>query len=161
MSDQAINPSAFDLTDLTALPDQVTGTATKTFSAAGRDWTITIRTNVTANPENMYTLMRLLTDPGKMPRTIVLPGIEPFVLRDKKYVGMLSVMAGVSVEPAWNGLDGVDRWAYFARKVGGPAIDEILAWMLVTSGVGSKPNEDGTITNEEADAAGEVTAQAG
>ena len=155
MPDQPVSaPATFDIGDLTSLPDQATGTATKTFSAAGRDWQVTVRTNVTANPENMYAIVRMLSKTDGVPRTIVVPGVPPFELRDAKYVGMLSALAAISVEPAWNGLDGVDRWALFARKVGGPVIDQILSWALDASGLSTK-----AATQEQA-AAGEATAQA-
>lgn len=152
MSDNT-TPTSFDIADVIAIPAPVTRTETKTFQGAGRDWEVTVKADATKDPEAMYKLVRMLATEYK-PRAIVVPGQTPFQLTDSRYIGMLEVLRVLSVSPAWNVQDGVDRWAALGQRIGGPAMDKILTWMLDVAGLSVRHNE------EEKSAAGEATAQA-
>lgn len=146
---EAKSTGAFALNDAFDLPDPGPQTAVRTFHAAGRDWTITIRADGKTRAQEYYKLTALCQravmecgDAPGFPRTeegpplsVSLPpmGLETIEVTDSGYLSRLYVLAAVAEDPKGT----PEEWAIFGHKLGDPVVfDQILEWASAENGIG-------------------------
>lgn len=137
-------PASWGLMDVLTIPLQASEPQTRAFHAKGRDWPVTIRTDALDDPQEFYRLAILMSQTKKTVKSITVAIEEPsFTLTNASYIAALQVLARVAIAPAF----GVDEWAEFGRRVGGPTISAIVNFALEATGL-----SEGAIEEDMTDA---------
>lgn len=136
--------AGFGLADLLALPEFEQRTETKTFTARGCSWPITLRCLADdASAEEYFDVANVMSASGGKPEPIVFhlppPDVKEIRVTDAGYVTSLRFLASLSVAPAFD----VNAWAIFGHKNGGRVMNEIFGWAADINGMAAPAINEG------------------
>lgn len=132
--------SDFDMSTVHALPEveAVSTREEREFLARGRQWKITVRTNIRDDAELWFACMEALAEANLNPKpvTIILPGDAdhppvPLRLTNPRYISSLKVLATVTIAPALS----FEDWVILGKRLGGPFIQEVFEWAVQACGL--------------------------